>query len=434
MSFGRRTLVRRFGASLLASPAFTLMGLGAQAAEKPPRRLVVFATPNGTVMNSFWGPNADTLGPILSPLKAYQKRLLVMRGIDMLSAYEEPIPADHRPDFANALIAKQPFLTTAGFPIAADISIDQHIANTVGKSTRVASLQMGVDSEIGFGPINGVGPRRGIQPQNVTSAIYERTFGELAKSAGEASAMVGNRTRKSVLDVINKDLLAARCVVSKEERLKLDSHAEALRELERELSLDAAPVGACAAPPAPSANKVDFPTRGKMQMDLIASLLACDLTRVITLQWSTGQSQIAYPWAGVMGSHHAISHGTDGSSRDPVERDKLIVKIETWYAEQFAYLCGKLDAIKEADGTSVLDNTALLWIHEQSDGFSHSRKDMPYVLAGGCQGQFRVGRQLNLNGVPHNGLLISLAEAMGVPTPSFGLAKHSQGKIGSLHA
>ena len=37
--------------------------------------------------------------------------------------------------------------------------------------------------------------------------------------------------------------------------------------------------------------------------------------------------------------------------------------IDRWYATQFAYLLGKLDAVKEGNGT-MLDNTLVVWGRE----------------------------------------------------------------------
>jgi len=54
---------------------------------------------------------------------------------------------------------------------------------------------------------------------------------------------------------------------------------------------------------------------------------------------------------------------------------------------------------------------------------------MPYVLAGGMGGQIRLGRSVNYNGAAHNGLLISLANYMGVPTDSFGDPEFSAGPL-----
>jgi hypothetical protein len=61
-----------------------------------------------------------------------------------------------------------------------------------------------------------------------------------------------------------------------------------------------------------------------------------------------------------------------------------------------------------------------VWIHEQSNGGSHDRNDMPFVLAGSCGGFFGTGRCIDFQGRPHNDLLVTLAHAMNVPLERFG--------------
>ena len=82
----------------------------------------------------------------------------------------------------------------------------------------------------------------------------------------------------------------------------------------------------------------------------------------------------------------------------------------------------------EGDGT-LLDNTAVIWAHEQSNAGTHQRTDHPYVIAGSCGGAFKTGRAIHFGGAAHSGLLIALANAMGVPTDSFGDPQFSNGPL-----
>jgi hypothetical protein len=58
---------------------------------------------------------------------------------------------------------------------------------------------------------------------------------------------------------------------------------------------------------------------------------------------------------------------------------------------------------------------------------------MPIVIAGGLHGAFETGRRIDAAEASHNGLLISLAEAMGVPTPVFGDPALSNGPLVDLY-
>jgi hypothetical protein len=93
-----------------------------------------------------------------------------------------------------------------------------------------------------------------------------------------------------------------------------------------------------------------------------------------------------------------------------------------------------MKAMPEGDG-SMLDNTLLLWCNELAKGNIHGHADAPYVLAGRAGGGLRTGRLLSYAGgstVPHNNLLVSLLNAMGLPDTTFGKAEWCQGPLSGL--
>ena len=68
---------------------------------------------------------------------------------------------------------------------------------------------------------------------------------------------------------------------------------------------------------------------------------------------------------------------------------------------------------------SLLDNTLIIWTNELGEGNTHSHNDTPFVLLGGGL-DFKMGRSLKFNRLPHNGLLLALAHGFGHPIQSFG--------------
>jgi len=111
---------------------------------------------------------------------------------------------------------------------------------------------------------------------------------------------------------------------------------------------------------------------------------------------------------------HALAH----RETDPESRAK-IVRINTWYAEQFAYFLNKLASIPEGGG-SVLDQTAVIWVNELGSGGTHTHEKVPWVIGGNAGGFLKSGQLLSYPGEPHNRLLLTLCHAMGVATDSFG--------------
>ena len=92
----------------------------------------------------------------------------------------------------------------------------------------------------------------------------------------------------------------------------------------------------------------------------------------------------------------------------------------------------KMKAVPEGDGT-MLDHTLILWCNELAIGNVHSRTDAPYVLAGGAGGALRTGRFLSFAGdVPHNNLLVSLMNIMGLPDQTFGKPDWCTGPLTGL--
>jgi hypothetical protein len=106
-----------------------------------------------------------------------------------------------------------------------------------------------------------------------------------------------------------------------------------------------------------------------------------------------------------------------------------LTKVHHWYAQQFAYMVGRLKAVPEGDKT-LLDNMLLFWTNELGEGGNHSYVNVPYVLAGSCGGQLPTGRYLDYlgdfpaaygNGRAHNNLFVSFMKLFGIEGNTFGL-------------
>jgi len=252
--------------------------------------------------------------------------------------------------------------------------------------------------------------------------------------------------RKSVFDISNGETQRLMGLVGAEDRQKLQAHLTAMRDVEQRLvgvpgsSGTPAPVpsGACSAPSLGDFDlKVDdqYLQAGQAQMDLAAAALACDQTRILTLQWSYSESEHLFQFLktsgkAISGNHHAISHdfSASGTNYDAYNA------IQTWYAERVAYFLGKLDSYREGDGT-LLDNTVVLWATEIGESTQHDLTLMPYVLAGSAGGAFKAGRYLDFSTArkDNNQLLVSLANAVGDKTlTSFGDKSGATGPLSVL--
>ena len=131
--------------------------------------------------------------------------------------------------------------------------------------------------------------------------------------------------------------------------------------------------------------------------------MRCDAVRVATLVIGSSGDTTRYTWAGVDDDFHEVAHDNVAGAYDK------FLAINSWHGAQFASLLTQLDAVQEANGTTLLDNTIVMWTNELGMGnFTHNRFDVPIVLAGG-QGILDTGRFLDLGGAHYHQLLFTLA-------------------------
>jgi hypothetical protein len=400
----RRALLASLGAGAIAlSPFVPLLNAGGTEAAMP-KRLVLFFTPHGTIWDA-WRPTGGgtnfTLGPILAPLARHQQKITVFDGIQIVG----------NGDFAGHTPASVHLWTGSYLSAAANgsygwntgPSIDQVIANQVGGLTAYPSLQLG-DSSGGTYPGSRIiyaDVAKPLDPMQDPAAAFKQLF---TPKSGQAVS-----ERLASLGVINAELSSLRPQIATADRFKVDAHLDALSAIQKRLQLTAQ---ACQGPsPAPGTDN-SIPTVITEQMDILAAALACDLTRIASLQLTFADNDgNVYTWLGITDNgHHPLSHQPDSDNNAKAE----LTKIYTWYADRFSYLLDKLDAIPEGSGT-LLDNTLVVWGTELGTGNTHSGSPTPFVVAGGGGLGVTGGRYVKYaNMVNHQRLLVSIANAMGL--------------------
>jgi hypothetical protein len=453
----RRTFLRGLGGVALSLPFLDAMsgcssrGRGAaaaaagstgtqtRAATTIPKRIVIMFSADGTIHPS-WVPTGTessfTLSPILMPLQPHQADIMVLDGITVEAALHGP-GDDHQKGMGCMLTGTElldgPFVGgnggSAGF--AGGISIDQQIANAVGQTTKFKSLEFGVKVEGStvWDRMSYTGSNQPNPPESNPFAMFTRAFGDLGADPLGLAKLAAQR--KSVLDAVASDYQSLSARVGADDKQKLDAHLAAIRDIEMRL-MSGGQLGAACVKPMPGAMfdymaTANYEQAGHLQMDLLVMALACDLTRVASLQWSSSVSDIPFSWLGITEGHHSLSHEAD----DNAAAQAQLVQINNWYAKQFAYLLAKMKTIPEGSGT-MLDNTVVLWCNELAKGNVHSHQPLPLVLAGKCGGAIRPGRFLTYTNTPHNNLLVSLMNAMDVPGNTFGNPAYCTGPLGNL--
>lgn len=387
-------------------------------------RFVVMFSPNGTVMPN-WTPVGTetefTLSPILSPLGAHREDLIIVKGVDQQGA-----GGDGHQNGIGGMLTGAPLLpgrfagqssTPAGW--ADGPSVDQRIANTIGTDTAFRSLELGVQTGAAdnWGRMCYRERNQPLTPREDPARTFDDIFA--ASLLTPEQREVRRERQTSILDYVRTEIEDLSVEVSAADRVRLEVHLTHLREIERRLDEQSRSLASCSLPPRPgeaSADNDDFPAIGEAQLDLLALALACNQTRVASLQWSRSVSQVRFTWLDIRDGHHGLSHLPDS---DADALDKL-TRINAWYAERFAGLIERLKAYDEGEGT-LFDHSLLLWCNELGKGNTHSRENAPYVLAGSAGGALSTGRFLEYEGnVPHNDLLVSLLNVMGIAETTFG--------------
>lgn len=408
-----------------------------------PRRFIAFFMCNGVNMARFFPSTpygaltAASFGAdrSIAPLARYRDKLLIPRGIHMVPrgyGFDPNAGDDHMRGMGCKLTA-QPLLEGSRYP--AGISLDQFIANKINPPGKPAlTLMVGSRTPTVHGHISYKGSEQPVAGENNPWLAYRDLIG-VRDLEGEALVRLAKR-RESVLDLVSGEYEALmKKPLSKADRGKLEMHFQAVRDLE--VNMGNAGLIPRELPPERAAeiegidpNTVTFDSEfkkiGRMQMDILALAIASDATRSATLQWGSGAAGPIFRWDGMSHNynHHKLSHGNtkDDDSGEAVDGyEEMLFDIDRWYMGEYAYLLDRLSSYEEG-GATVLDNCAVVYMNELSDGKRHDFRDLPYIIAGSCGGYFKTGQYikvtaqsntLNDKDAPHNKLLTTLANAVG---------------------
>lgn len=415
----RRTVLRGAGVCL-ALPFLEAMRprrASAQVASNP--HFFGFFYPNGTERN-LWVPadgplSAQTLSPALVDLAGFDAEKIwpaggpVFQDIAVIGGINHSgvSPDIHQP--ALAFSAHKSVTSNKGVPGAP--TLDQVLADEIGGEAPYRNLALSAsnDQDIVQGYISF---REGGQVVS-TTRNPQQLFVDLFSdgTTGESGAAQAQARRASILDQALQDAARLQQRLGAEDKKRVDEYLTSVRELEKQLE---GTVDVGCAPPEQPAQGGDWHTKSKHFIDLGVLAMACGLTRVVTMQYSDSWGVHYEDYAlgeGIEGlsnwSDHFISHklgdtdratDLDGLSQSEATRIANLRVLTTgrFKARRFAYLVEKLKSYPTESGT-LLDDTLAMFASENGDGDSHSRENIPILLAGHVGG-FKTGRALTVQG------------------------------------
>ncbi|MEQ8954126.1 MAG: DUF1552 domain-containing protein, partial [Gammaproteobacteria bacterium] len=379
--------------------------------------------PNGMAMEYF-SPSAVgrsyQLTPVLQPLAGYREQMLVLSGLK----------ANWNIAHAGAGGSFLTGVTRGGrneTEILAGISMDQLLANELGKETQLSSLELSMDAPALAGActvnlscvythtLSWRGDTEPLPTEHNPRALFERLFGDsgsTAKDAREARL----RQQASILDAVLDKLDRLESRLGAEDRHLVNSYTESVRDIERRIERAEQQIDmALPEIDQPAGVPVEFEEHMELMQDLQVLALQTDLTRVITFMMSKEQSARPYPQIGVPDAHHPLSH--HNNNPELVARMSII---NTYHAQLFANYLDKLAAVPDGDG-SLLDNMTILYGGGISNSTMHSGVNLPVLLVGGGAGSLHGGEHISYANEPTMAdLHLSLLSRFGVHVDSLG--------------
>ena len=378
------------------------------------------------VNEDFWSCEGNgaamKLSKSLSPLEPIKEKINFVEGLYVKALTGQGIhPAQTGSLLSGAHISK-------GAVIHSGISVDQMIANKVGQDSPQASLVLACDPPMtGYHESNfSLAYSSHLSWQTPESPVPVEIYPSLAWDSLFDNR--GSMLNMSVLDRVKDRAQALTRKISTNDKAKLDEYLTSVREVETRVesvrkAKDSAEDSAKAGNTVVQA-KMDRPANGlpedlrehsRLMCDIIAIAFQTNKTRVASLIISRDLSAMYYPFLEVKEGHHAASHANNNDSYERITR---------WHVSQFAYLAGKLDAMKEGDGT-VLDNSCLMFLSNMWIGRKHDNNRLPLVLAGGLGGALQTGRTLSYVDAGEDNrkmcsLYLSLMDRFGIKLEQFG--------------
>lgn len=457
----RRTVLRGIGATMALPFLEAMRPLAAAPGSKGgvPVRMACLFMANG-VRADQWTPggsaNKPVLSPTLKPLESLRDEILVLTGLSNKASFTGD---GHYVKTAGWLTGTTITKTTGSDINANGVSMDQLAARVIGRDTKLPSLELGcertargVDTNVNYtrlyaSHISWKAPKVPLPCEINPRVAFDRLFRSRSKQDQKRAS-----DEKSVLDLVMEDAKQLQKKLGQNDQQKIDEYLESVREVERRIEHEANELKAGHNLPADvlkqmqeldqriskamgkasreeelhSMPRFNHTEHVRLMMDLMVLAFWSDATRVSTFMFGNAVSGRNFSFLeGVSGNHHSISHHKGNKKQlDQYQR------INHWHVEQYAYMLNRMREIKEG-GSTLLDNSMVLFGSGIRDGNSHNPHNIPVVLAGKARGQLKTGRHLKYKkGTPLCSLYKGMLKRVGAPVSKIGDASSELKNLG----
>jgi hypothetical protein len=397
-----------------------------------PQRFMTFFFGNGFILSKFVptteGPGYE-LSEQLMPLKNVKEYVSVLTGFD--NRCETTITHHEGLTVFNGytMTEIQGLYSKAGGP-----TIDQVISAKLGNVTSIPSVHVGVSRRLSVmdgGTTMHVLSHKGTNepqpPQHNPQEVWNALFNSFTPPADPAGPL-----RVSVLDAVRDNTSALKKRLGVKDNQRLEAHLEGIASLEQKIKA-LPPV--CTKPGLPVETNPEAPgpepfiSTSEAMSDLIAYAFACDVTRVASCLLVGGAAETVFNDLGQNNSHHGNTHNWPGAQA-------AINAGVIYQMERFAYLLEKLKATPDGVNGNVLDNSIVYMSSDCAEGWSHSVKQQPIIVAGGGGGYLvKPGIHYNGNGGNPSDILLTCLQAFDPAAIEIGAGDpYSNKPLGALKA
>jgi hypothetical protein len=383
-------------------------------------------------------PVEDEFSPILKPFYPFRKEMIVLDGLALLSAINDPHGDAHAKGWCASLTgahARETYDSVKSHASAASIDqkIKAHLRSQDPSLTEFTSLEYAIASYAKtFHHLSYLEGANGEAVKVPLESEPIKAFNQIFGGKDDMDDPV-RASRLSVVDAVRQQYDQMAPKLSGEDRAKLELHRDLIHDLHQRI--EAFQNLVCEPPmigqKPPDWNSDGFLFKRDSFVDLVAAAFSCRISRIATIQaWIPPMEMIG----GQGDYHHDYAHQSGPDA--PAEKHAVVTNAERTLAEALVKFAEKLKQIPEGNGT-VYDNTIIMWVSELADG-GHSHNQWPVVILGGCGGKFKGGRYLRFPetvphpvtqgwnsggyiGQPHQPLLTSVCRAMGMDIDHIGV-------------
>jgi hypothetical protein len=336
----------------------------------------------------------------------------------------------------------------------ADERIDSHEIST--RRLSYSYTKQNISSSRPSGTISENAPNR---PTLAPATTYAELFGSFMPGGmmPDVAAIRTLKLKKSVLDYSQRQLDRLYQLAPSAERVKIDVHAQVIRQLEAQLSqqirdaeMGGGGGGDCTVPPMPdpaligktgegvTGTSPDYnnPTSsmedasvheavGKAHAAILRAAFECDIIRVATFQWSPGTNHVSFKGLdpgspNTIYMHHPLSHrvGADTFYNGPRPGTNAyiwdaMVNANRWYFQRTAEILADFLRPDPQDmngaGGSLLDRTLVAMVTEVAEA-AHTRQGHGAFFFGGRTLGMQGGQFRSVSG-SHNQVWSTVAQA-----------------------